>query len=103
MSRLIKIAEVNEIKEGEIKSIDVEGEAIALAKVKNQIYAFVDACSHMDYPLSDGILEGEIITCSYHGAKFNIRTGEVLSMPAASPIKIIQVKIIDNAIYIELT
>jgi len=101
MSKLIKITDINNIAEGEIKSFEIEGEVIAIAKVNNRIYAFVDSCSHMDFPLSDGSLEGEIITCAYHGAQFNIATGEVLSMPAASPIKIFPIKIIDNKIYIE--
>ncbi len=101
MSKLIKIADINSISEGEIKSFEIEGEMIAIAKVNNRIYAFSDNCSHMDYPLSDGTLDGEIITCAYHGAKFNIATGEVLSMPAASPIKVFPIKIIDNKIYIE--
>jgi nitrite reductase/ring-hydroxylating ferredoxin subunit len=54
----------------------------------------------MAYPLSDGILEGETITCAHHGAEFNVRTGEVLSLPAVEPIETFEVKVEGDDIYV---
>ena len=54
----------------------------------------------MKYPLSDGSLDGEIIICAWHGAKFNVKTGKVLSMPAVVPIETYQLKIEGENVYV---
>jgi Ferredoxin subunits of nitrite reductase and ring-hydroxylating dioxygenases len=54
----------------------------------------------MDYPLADGELDGETVTCIYHGAKFNVRTGEVLALPAYEPVETYQVKVEGDDIYV---
>ncbi|HEY7536025.1 MAG TPA: non-heme iron oxygenase ferredoxin subunit [Thermodesulfobacteriota bacterium] len=100
MPEFVRVAKTSDIITGEIKAFDVDGEIIAICHVDGKYYAIKDECSHMEYPLSDGSLEGEIITCSWHGAKFNVRTGEVLSMPAVVPIETYQLKIEGEYIYV---
>ena len=102
MIKLAKVAHIKDIAENTLNSFEIDGEPVVIVKMKDQFHAFYDVCSHMEYPLSDGSLTGEIVTCAYHGAKFNIKTGEVLSMPAMISIRILPVKIIDEYIYVEL-
>ena len=102
MTKLVKVVQTKDVAIGKMNMFEIDGEPIVLVKLDNKIHAFYDLCSHMEYPLSDGKLTGEIVTCAYHGAKFNIITGDVLSMPAVIPIRILPVKIIDDYVYVEL-
>jgi 3-phenylpropionate/trans-cinnamate dioxygenase ferredoxin subunit len=83
----VDIAAAADIPDGEVKTFAVEGQQIAVARAVGQLYAVEDLCSHDDGPLGDGELEEFAIVCPRHGAKFDIRTGAVLSMPAAAPIE----------------
>jgi nitrite reductase/ring-hydroxylating ferredoxin subunit len=100
MAEFIKVARTSDIPPGEIRSFEADGEIIAISNVGGRFYAIKDECTHMDYPLSDGLLDGETITCAWHGAKFNVRTGEVLSAPAYEPLEIYQLKVEGDDIYI---
>ena len=72
MLDFVKVAEVNELDEGELLAVEVDGEPICLAKVNNSIYAFTDNCTHISGPLNEGELDGEVLTCPWHGAQFNV-------------------------------
>jgi nitrite reductase/ring-hydroxylating ferredoxin subunit len=100
MAEFVKVGKTSDIPPGEIRSFDVEGEVIAICHVNGELYAIKDECTHMEYPLSSGTLDGEVITCAWHGAKFNVRTGEVLSMPAVVPVETYQLKIEREDIYV---
>ncbi|MER3446085.1 MAG: biphenyl 2,3-dioxygenase [Candidatus Dadabacteria bacterium] len=100
MAEFKKVAKTSDIPPGEIRSFEVEGEIIAICNVGGRFYAIKDECTHMNYPLSDGFLDEETITCAWHGAKFNVRTGEVLSMPAYESVETYQLKVEGNDIYI---
>ena len=103
MSNYKKVAKVSDIAEGEVESFFIDGDVIAVCRVEGNFYAFRDECTHQSFPLSDGDLDGECITCRYHGAEFNIRTGEVLCLPAVEPLEIYPVKIDGDNILIQLT
>ncbi len=100
MADFVKVAKTSDIPAGEIRSFEAEGEIIAICNVDGRFYAIKDECTHMDYPLSDGLLDGETVTCAWHGAKFNVRTGEVLSMPAYEPVETYQLKVEGDDIYV---
>jgi 3-phenylpropionate/trans-cinnamate dioxygenase ferredoxin subunit len=100
MAEFVKVAKRSDIQPGDIKSFMVDTEVIAICNVDGEFYVIKDECSHMAYPLSDGILEGETITCAHHGAEFNVRTGEVLSLPAVEPIETFEVKVEGDDIYV---
>ena len=100
MADFVKVAKTSDIPRGEVRSFVVDNELIAICHVNGSFYAIKDKCTHMEYPLSDGELDGETITCIYHGAKFNVKTGEVLAMPAYEPVETFQLKIEEDDIYI---
>lgn len=102
MADFIKVAQLDELDEGTLLAIEVEGEPVCLAKVEGTVCAFTDNCTHISGPLSDGELEGEVLTCPWHGARFNVRTGQVLRGPARQDILTYPVQLDGNAILIQL-
>lgn len=86
MSRFVTVAKTAEIGPGDRAVFDVEGYYIAVFNVDGTFYAIEDICTHDDGPLAEGDLYGFEIECPRHGARFDIRTGDVLRMPAVVPI-----------------
>jgi nitrite reductase/ring-hydroxylating ferredoxin subunit len=70
---------VNDLAEGGLSATKVDENEILLAKVDGKIYAIANACGHLAYPLNEGRLDGHIVTCIWHFARFDVRTGEVVS------------------------
>ena len=89
----VKVAQVSEIKPGEMISVDFSGDAVLVANVDGVIHACDDICSHAYASLSEGDLNGAEVECPLHGALFNIATGEALTPPAESPVKVFQVQV----------
>lgn len=102
MAEFIKVAEQGELEEGGLMAVEVDGEPVCLAKVDGAVYAFTDNCTHISGPLNEGDLEGCVLTCPWHGAQFDIRTGKVLRGPARQNIMTYPVKIADDSILISL-
>jgi nitrite reductase/ring-hydroxylating ferredoxin subunit len=102
MTDFLKVARVEDIAEGGTLPLEADGELICLAKVEGCIYAFTDNCTHISGPLNEGELEGHVLTCPWHGAQFDVRTGKALRGPARQDILIYPVKVEDNAIFIQL-
>ncbi|MGD9652917.1 MAG: Rieske (2Fe-2S) protein [Candidatus Dadabacteria bacterium] len=100
MSEFEKIAKTSEIPPGEIRSFPLGSEMVAVCNVDGRFFAFRDECTHQAYPLSDGILEGKKITCIYHGAEFNVETGEALCLPATDPVETYPIKIEGEDLYV---
>ena len=65
-------------------------------------YAIEDRCSHEDYPLSEGELDGYTVECPRHGSRFDIRTGEVLNLPAILPVTAFHVDLINDEVVVDL-
>jgi nitrite reductase/ring-hydroxylating ferredoxin subunit len=102
MSEFVKVAELNDLDDGELMAVEVDAELVCLAKVEGSVYAFTDNCTHISGPLNEGELEGEVLTCPWHGAQFNVRTGKVLRGPARQDIQTYPIKVEDNSILIRL-
>ena len=71
MDEWLRVASVGDCPLGGLVRVEAAGERIVLANVDGELYALLDQCTHQDYPLSDGILEGDRLECIYHGARFN--------------------------------
>jgi 3-phenylpropionate/trans-cinnamate dioxygenase ferredoxin component len=86
MGKLVKVASAADIPAGTGKVVEVEGKRIAIFNVGGHYHAMDDTCPHRGGPLSDGELEGEVVTCPRHGSTFNVTTGAVLSAPARDSV-----------------
>ena len=63
---------------GTMQSIDIEGRELLLAAVDGSIYAMLRTCTHMGWNLCEGRLDGKVVTCPRHGARFDVTTGEAV-------------------------
>jgi len=78
MSKFTEVAKIEELKSGTMKTVIAEGREILLARVGDKYYATDNRCPHMKGNLSQGKLEGTVITCPVHGSQFDISNGQVL-------------------------
>lgn len=85
---LTKAAKVEDIAEGGLKGVEINGHEVTLCNYEGKIYAVERRCGHMNAPLDMGTLNGKILICPMHFAQFDITTGERLSGPVpGAPIK----------------
>lgn len=102
MGETVKVAETDEVPPGEAKAVDVQGKTVALFNVDGTFYAIGDTCTHRGGPLSEGVVDGNTVTCPWHGAEFDLTNGTVLGPPAGDDVGCYRV-IVDGAdIKIEL-
>ena len=101
VSNFVKVARVEDIPAGEKIWHEFEYETVIILNVDGEFYCIADLCSHDDGPLEDGKVDGYSIECPRHGACFDVRTGNVLALPATAPIPTYQVKVENGDIYIE--
>ena len=97
-----KVCTVDELHKGHMRLISVNGKSIVLANVNGLFYAFQQRCTHSGGPLDQGILEGKKVTCPFHGAEFNIETGEMLDGPARGDIATYPVIVKDNEVFVDV-
>ena len=95
------VAKVSEFGEGAKKDVQVNGKAILLIRSGGGFYAIDARCPHRGLPLSKGTVDGAIITCAFHGSKFNIADGSVVNGPATKPVTTYRVTVQGDDIDIE--
>jgi len=96
----VTIADEADVPPGERLFIEIDQKPIVLFNLAGHYYAIADLCSHDDGPLGDGDLDGLEVICPRHGARFDIRTGKVLALPAVEDIPAYPVRVIDGEIQI---
>ena len=101
MPEYVKVAQASEIEPNHGKLVEVQGKKIALFNVDGKFHAIDNTCTHRGGPLSEGELEGDEVTCPWHGAKFNV-TGEVLGPPAPQRVGSYKVRVNGPDIELEL-
>ncbi len=89
----IPVASAEELSDGERLFVEIDDRSLVVFKVSGACFAIDDVCSHDDGPLGDGDLVGFEVSCPRHGAKFDVRTGKAISLPAivdifAYPVRI---------------
>jgi metal-sulfur cluster biosynthetic enzyme/nitrite reductase/ring-hydroxylating ferredoxin subunit len=102
MAEFIRVAATSEIPDPGKTLVEVDGEMVALFHADGRFYAIDDVCTHDGGPLADGELRNHTISCPRHGAKFDIRTGAALTMPAVRPTRAHDVKIEDGGVWVRL-
>ena len=78
MSKFTEVAKIEKLKSGTMKMVIAEGREILLARVGDKYHATDDRCPHMKGDLSQGKLEGTVVTCPVHGSQFDISNGRVV-------------------------
>ena len=96
MADYIKVAKTQDIPAGQVRVFIVNDQRLAVANVGGQFYVIDDVCTHDGGPLGEGNLDGHEVVCPRHGARFDVRTGAVLSFPAIVPVTAYPVKVQDG-------
>ncbi len=78
MSKRVLLGSAAEVKPGQLKTFQVEGHSIVVTQTDQGYCAVANRCAHLPLPLSSGKVEGNVITCPWHGSRFNMCTGENL-------------------------
>ncbi len=94
-----KIAGANEIAPGGRKSVVVDELPALLIRLGEEYFCIEDTCTHDGQAMTNGPIDDCQITCPRHGAKFDLRTGEALCMPATEPIQTFQLDFREDGIY----
>jgi len=89
----IEIGLESEIENGSRLFIEVDGQAIVVFNIAGELFAIADLCSHDNGPLGEGDVEEYQVVCPRHGARFDIRTGKALSLPAVVDIPTYPVRV----------
>ena len=95
-----RVAAASTIPPGGRLSILVDDVPALLIRVDDEFYAVEDVCSHDGQPLTNGQIDGCSIICPRHGAKFDLKTGKPLCMPAIEKISTFEVQVLDGEIYV---
>jgi 3-phenylpropionate/trans-cinnamate dioxygenase ferredoxin subunit len=98
----VKAANVGDVPEGQAIVVEVGDQEVALCNVGGEIYAVANVCTHDGGPLGEGILLGDEIECPRHGARFNVKTGAVRTLPAIMPIPSYEVKVEGDEVYVDV-
>jgi 3-phenylpropionate/trans-cinnamate dioxygenase ferredoxin subunit len=97
-----RVARVSDIPAGATKVVHAGGVELMLCNAEGGIYAIEDVCTHDGGPLDQGELEGNCVICPRHGATFDVRTGEALTLPAVMPVMTYPVRVDGDEIYVEV-
>jgi nitrite reductase (NADH) small subunit len=88
MSEMIKVAETSDLQPGEGKTVTVGERDLALFNVDGKFYCIDNTCPHRGGPLGEGRLEGCVVTCPWHGWRFDVSTGVSPVVPTAKVEKL---------------
>ena len=91
---------LNSLVSGKPVAVDVDGVAVCVARIGDEVFAVEDTCTHSEASLSEGEITGTKIECWLHGAEFDLRTGEALTPPATAALKTFKVEVNGNQVVV---
>jgi 3-phenylpropionate/trans-cinnamate dioxygenase ferredoxin component len=98
----VAVARAGDLANGERAFLEIDGRPIVLFQIAGEHFAIDDLCTHDDGPLGEGELDDAQVECPRHGARFDLRTGKALSLPAVVDIASYPVRLVDGEIQIGL-
>ncbi len=101
-AEFMKVARVSDLKDGMAFCSEINGQKLALFKIGNTFHAISNVCTHAGGPLCEGQLSDGIVTCPWHGSKFDVTSGQVKHPPAINPVKHFQTRVNGDAIEVAL-
>jgi nitrite reductase/ring-hydroxylating ferredoxin subunit len=86
MGEFAAVLEEGELEAGAMRAVDVDGVRVLVSRSEDEsVCAIANACTHVGGPLDQGERDGNVITCPWHGSRFDLCSGEVLRGPAREP------------------
>ena len=102
LSEWVKACAIQQVKEGQLFGFVHDDTKILIANLKGEIHATDLICTHANADLSTGFLSGEGVRCPLHLSVFNLTDGEPQNLPAEVPLKVYNVKVESDEIYVEI-
>src|SRR5438045_9714879 len=102
MPNWVRVAHIDDLLPGNRLITEVDGFFIAVFNIEDAFYCIEDVCTHDGGPVAEGEIDGFAIECPRHGARFDLRTGKVLSFPAVVPVPTFPVKLENDSIYVDV-
>lgn len=96
-----RVCAASEMVDGDMRRVEVRP-PIAIYRVDGEFFATAATCTHMESCLTEGWLDDDVVECALHGAKFNVRDGRVLALPASEPLQTFAVEVADGDVYVQL-
>jgi 3-phenylpropionate/trans-cinnamate dioxygenase ferredoxin subunit len=103
MSDFVRVAKASEIPDPGRQIVEVDDELLVVIHTAGNFYVIDDVCTHDGGPLGEGVLEAFEIACPRHGAKFDVRDGRALTMPATKPTRTHEVKIVGDEVLVKIS
>jgi 3-phenylpropionate/trans-cinnamate dioxygenase ferredoxin subunit len=100
--KLLKITKTKNLPRGQAAPFTIEGQKIALFNLEGTYYAIGDTCAHRGAPLLEGDVQGTRVTCPWHGADFDLKTGAALGPPAQKGVPSYKVVVEGDDIKVEV-
>ena len=97
----IPVAPAASIANGDYAQIEVDGSLVAVFNVSGEFYAIDDICTHDGGELAGGAMDGDVVICPRHGARFCLRTGAALTPPAYEPVRTYATRIVNGIVEVE--
>ena len=102
MPEFVKVAKTDEVSPGQARLVEVDGKEIALFNVAGSFHAIDNKCTHVGGPLCEGEINGVEVTCPWHGATFDVTSGQVLGPPAGEAVSRYNVRVEGPDVEIEV-
>jgi 3-phenylpropionate/trans-cinnamate dioxygenase ferredoxin subunit len=96
----LRVGPVTDFPEGEGRRVDVDGRSVAVFRVDGEFYALHDCCTHGEAPLSRGTVKNKTVMCPRHGAHFDLRNGDCLTLQAVRNVEAFEVKVEDGEVLV---
>lgn len=96
------VCALSDIEPGTAKKVEVDGKAVALVRIGDDVYAIGDVCSHAEVSLSDGDVwcEELVLECPKHASSFSLVTGVPSTLPATQPVKVYAASVVDGQVVV---
>lgn len=100
-SKLVKVCEIDEVPRNGMKLVRLRNFEILIIRLEDDFYAYDNRCPHMGYPLSLGTLEGQVLTCGFHYAKFDVKSGEPLNSVSKRLLRRLELKRLNSQLLVD--
>ncbi|AMN47618.1 ferredoxin [Steroidobacter denitrificans] len=97
----MKVAPADSIPPGDYAQIEIDTGLVAVFNIDGQFYAVDDTCTHDGGELAGGAVDGDVVVCPRHGARFSLRTGEALTPPAYEAVRSYPTRIVDGMVEVQ--
>jgi len=97
---MVEIA-LNSFSDSTVQTVEINGSVVAVFKVDNEYFAIQNRCSHAEASLSEGEVYDCKVECPLHGAEFDLKTGEALTLPATKPIATYTTEVNENSVLVK--